>query len=174
MEYLLRTRPSYEWEDDDGASEPYAHVIPEEYTLLPNYTLRPRLSSAEWAAYVATLFPPEPPVLVPPVWPGAGTVTLGTPVALADQLVVEGPLHGVLVAVTVPPQHLGSYHVGGVVLDYGVGRVAFETDAGDLEPWQYLGFRDALYCPRTMTSAARARFQVLGAAGGTVTPWVRS
>jgi hypothetical protein len=174
MEYLVRTRPQYDWTDDGGTTEPHAEVIPPEYTGLPHYIVRPRLLSAEWDAYVLITWPPPPEILVPPVWPGAGAVTLGTPVGLLDQLVVDEVMDGVLVEVTTPPGKLGSYLVGGSTLDYGVGRITFETDDGDLEPWQYLGFRSAIYVPKTMEHASKARFQVLGGAEGTVTPWTRS
>lgn len=173
MQYLVRTRPQYNWQDNDGTSEPYALVPVQEGSPLPAYYVRPRLMSAEWAFLIQ--IQPPPPVIppMPPVWPGAGQVGFLEPVALVDQLVVEGPFDGVLINVTTPPQHLGSYHVGGVTLDYGVGRIAFESDNGDLEPWQYLGFRQAIYTPRSMYRAARARLQVLGGAEGTVTPWFR-
>lgn len=113
-------------------------------------------------------------VTTAPVWPGLANVTLGTPVALADQLVVTEAMDGVLVSVTTPPGKLGSYLVGNAVLDYGVGRIAFESDGEEIEPWQYLGFRQAIYTPKSMQRAAKARFQVLGGAGGTVTPWTVS
>jgi hypothetical protein len=81
-------------------------------------------------------------------------------------------MDGVIVAVTTPPQKLGQYQIGGETLDYGVGRIAFANDQGDLEPWQYLGFRSAIYTPRSMAHASAVHLQVLGGAGGTVTPWV--
>jgi hypothetical protein len=80
--------------------------------------------------------PPDPPtveIVAAPVWPGAANVTLGSPVALADQLVVTAAMDGVIVSVTTPPSKLGSYHLGGVTLDYGAGRITFETDDGQLE-----------------------------------------
>jgi len=127
---------------------------------------------------LAALTPPPviPPIaiLTAPVWPGVADVTLGTPVALADQLVVTAAMDGVIVSVTTPPQKLGSYHLGNATLDYGAGRMAFETDDGQLESWQYLGFREAIYTPKTMLRASKVRFQVMGGALGTVTPWTKS
>lgn len=109
-----------------------------------------------------------------PVWPGLANVTMGAPVALVDQLVLNGPMDGVVVAVTTPPVGLGQYRVGGRRLDYGQMRLAFETDNGELEGWQYFGFEEAVYTPHAMAQAAKCRFQLLGGLGGTVTPWVRS
>lgn len=110
-------------------------------------------------------------VTTAPLWPGLSEADLLTPVALADQLAIDEDMEGVIVTVTVPPEKLGRYNIGGHTLDYGVGRMTFANDRGDLEPWQYLGFRTAIYTPRTMRRAAHAYFQVLGGAGGTVTPW---
>ncbi len=111
---------------------------------------------------------------VPPIWPGEANATLGSPVTLVDQLELNGPMDGVLVDVTTPPTRVGQYHVGGEVYDYGVGRIAFRSDRGDIEPWQYLGFRSAIFTPRSMRSASGALFQVLAGAGGTVRTFVRS
>jgi hypothetical protein len=110
----------------------------------------------------------------PPVWPGADGVDLGTPADLVDQLYLVAPMDGVIVAVTTPPTKTGRRSIGGATYDYGVGEIAFETDSGDLEPWQYLGFRAAIFTPKTMEHAAGARFRVLAGALGTVTPWTRS
>lgn len=107
-----------------------------------------------------------------PVWPGADGVTLGESVTLTSQLHLTGTMDGVIVAVTTPPTRTGMYEIGGAILDYGVGRIAFETDEGDIEPWQYLGFRSAIYTPKSMAHASGVRFQVLAGASGTVTPWV--
>lgn len=109
-----------------------------------------------------------------PVWPGLAGVTIGGAVALVDQLVLSGPMHGILVNVTSPPVGLGQYRVGGRRLDYGQMRIAFETDNGELEGWQYFGFEQAIYTPHSMTIAANCRFQLLGGLGGTVAPWTRS
>lgn len=118
---------------------------------------------------------PDPAAMdLPPVWPGSANVTLGEPVALVDQLNLVGTMDGVLVNVTTPPTKTGVRSVGGALYDYNVGEIAFETDGGEIEPWQYMGFRSAIFTPKTMTSAAGARFRVLAGAAGTVTPWTRS
>lgn len=110
----------------------------------------------------------------PPVWPGIDGVTLGTPVALVNGLHMEGEMDGVIIAVTTPPSKTGLRSIGGALYDYGVGEIAFETDQGDIETWQYLGFRAAIFTPKTMTHAHGARLRVLAGAEGTATPWSRS
>jgi hypothetical protein len=174
MAYLVRSRPYYEWTDGDGTVEPYAQVEALGPGFAPYHIVRPRLTVAEFAEVVTILYPTAAATPSAPVWPGFAEVTLGDPVALVDQLIVEGPMHGLLIAVTTPPQRLGSYRLGTETLDYGVGRITFETDSGDMEPWQYLGFRTAIYTPKSMAIAERARLQVLGGAEGTATPWTRS
>lgn len=110
----------------------------------------------------------------PPLWPGLANVTLGDAVELVDQMVLDGPMHGVLVSVTTPPTKTGRYNVGGEVYDYGVGMISFDTDNGFLEPWQYLGFRTAVFVPKAMEQADHAYFRVLAGAGGTVRPWLKT
>jgi hypothetical protein len=111
---------------------------------------------------------------VPPIWLGTARETLGEPVALTTQLVLDGPMDGVLIDITTPPERLGRYLVGGETLDYGVGRITFGQEGGYLEMWQYLSFRKAIYTPKTMTQATHAYFQVLGGAEGTATTFIRS
>lgn len=107
----------------------------------------------------------------PPVWPGVAGVTLGQSVALSDGLHLTTPMDGVIIAITTPPSRTGTMSIGGATFDYREGQIAFEDDQGHIEMWQYLGFRNALYTPRSMAHAAGARFRVLAGAEGTVTPW---
>lgn len=133
---------------------------------------RSAFTTSDLRALYKVLHPPAPVIPpAPPAFPDDETVTYDTPVALVDQLVVDGPLAGVLVDVTTPPTRLGQYVIGGEVYDYRVGEVAFATEDGHLEPWQYLGFRSAIFIPKTMRTAAAAHFRVLAGAGGTVTPF---
>jgi hypothetical protein len=107
-----------------------------------------------------------------PVWPGAANVTLGAPVALSSDLTIIGPLDGILVNVTTPPTGLGKFMIGGRTAYYNIGQVAFISDNGDVEPWQFLSWDVALYCPRQQRRAASAILRVLAGAGGTATPWL--
>lgn len=112
--------------------------------------------------------------IVPPVWPGLDNVTLGTPVAYADDLTITEPMHGVLLEWTVPPRRTSLYRFGEASYYYRAGRISFGTDNGDMEPPQYLGFANAIYCPTSMVEAASVRIQSESGAEGTVTPWTRS
>lgn len=110
----------------------------------------------------------------PALWPGLANATLGTEVALIDQLELTTPMHGILVNVTTPPTRTGRREIGGRLMDYGVGEISFLTDNGYAEPWQYMGFRQAIYTPRTMGRASGAIFRVLAGAAGNVRPWTRT
>lgn len=107
-----------------------------------------------------------------PVWPGLAAVTLGTPVALSSDLTVAGPLDGLIVSITTPPAALGKFAFGGFTAYYKVGEISFISDNGDAEPWQYLAFDQAIYCPKAMNRAASASLRVLAGAAGLATPWV--
>jgi hypothetical protein len=173
LAWLQRTDTANVWIADPNTGAPLAHVgqyNPTGYA----WKMRPLFESFPPRPGQAPLPPTAGTALVAPVWPGAALVTMGTPVALVDQLVVDEVMDGVLIEVTTPPSKVGAYRLGGVTLDYGAGRIAFESDDGQLEMWQYLGFRDAIYTPKTMAHASKARLQVLGGAEGTVTPWTVS
>lgn len=110
-------------------------------------------------------------IVVPPVWPGLDNVTLGTPVGFDGNVDVTADMDGVLVTLTTSPTKTGHYMLGNVDLWYGLGRISFESDNGDVEPWQYLAFDYGIFVPRTMQHASAVHLQVLGGAEGTVTPW---
>jgi hypothetical protein len=110
--------------------------------------------------------------LVPPVWPGLDKVTLGTPVALSDDVTIPGPLDGVLVTITTPPGGLGKFEMGGRTAWYRAGQIAFVSDNGQVEGWQYLTWDQALYTPRAMSRAGAAILRALAGAQGIATPWL--
>lgn len=109
-----------------------------------------------------------------PLWPGLSGATLSAPVALSDGLRIAAPMDGVIVNITTPPHKTGLIVVGGAPFDYREGHVAFETDNGNLETWQYLGFRSALFTPKTMKRAAAVRFRVLAGAEGVIQYWTNN
>lgn len=106
-----------------------------------------------------------------PVWPSLDQVTLGAPVAFDGNVDVTADMDGVLVTLTTSPTKTGKYMLGNVDLWYGLGRISFESDNGDVEPWQYLAFDNGIFAPKTMAHASAVHLQVLGGAEGTVTPW---
>lgn len=107
-------------------------------------------------------------------WPGLANVTTDPPVALSDGLVIDTACDGILVNITTPPTKTGLYAIGDTYYDYKEGLVAFETDNGYMEMWQYLGFRQAVYTPKSMKTASKVHFQVLAGAAGNVITWRRA
>ena len=108
---------------------------------------------------------------VPPVWPGLAAVTLGTPVALVDGLVISTPMDGVIVDLTAAPSGKVVHLLGGLPAFRWIGSLSFEDDNGDQESVQQLSFAHQVYTPRALKAAAGVRFYVLGGVTGTVTPW---
>lgn len=175
--FLTREYPAYDWQQDGPYNIPNAGVV-WLGTSPGTYFFRCTLTDADLAvaSNLTTIINNTTTIEGgnAPLWPGVANVILGEPVALTSQLHLEGELDGVVVSITTPPSGTGLRQIGGALYDYGVGEVAFETDRGDLEPWQYLGFRAAVFIPKTMERAAGVRFRVLAGAEGTVRPWLRS
>jgi hypothetical protein len=109
---------------------------------------------------------------IPPVWPGIANVTLGTPVAIASQLTVIGPMDGVIVTITGLTTNKPALNYDTQLAYKFIGALAFVDDNGDVEPFQALAFTNALYCPKEMTLAASVVLRVDAGVAGTVTPWV--
>jgi hypothetical protein len=161
LSWLLRTEPRYDW-----VYNQYTGLVEAVSIDGLDGSVRCLLTPPEFAALKAAV--PN----VPPVWPGLANVTLGTPVALADELVVAGPLHGVLVECSTPPPGASSWVLGDQEAYYRWGEVSFVSDHGQVEPFQWLGFGLGVYTPKGMTEAASAIFRVSRLPTATVTPFV--
>jgi hypothetical protein len=108
---------------------------------------------------------------IAPVWPGLAKVNLGAAVALADQLTVNGPMHGIIVNITAEAGYRGYFTFGGMKSYRNCGGLVFLDDNGEAEFPQLLGLTDAVYCPKAMTLAQSVKIRTDGTAVGTVTPW---
>lgn len=108
---------------------------------------------------------------LPPVWPGLAGVTLGASYDLADGLTITTPMHGIIVHVATPPSGASIWPIGSHYSYYNWGQIGFESDGGQLEPLQFLGFGDAVYMPHQMKQAASVHIRVSRAATGTVRPF---
>lgn len=109
--------------------------------------------------------------LTAPIWPGVTGVTLGSSVALANGLVVAGPLSGVLVAITSVPTPISYYPFGAIKSYVRAGAVVFTEDNGNSEFPQPLGPQSELILPKSMHAASSATFRVATGIVGTVTPF---
>lgn len=109
-----------------------------------------------------------------PVWPGLASVTLGPELALADDLTLTGPLHGLLFTITGQPEHNQKYMFGAVASWARVGQVLFTTDRGDYERSQTFGIDRQVLTPLTMEVASSAIVRVNPNWTGTVRLWTRT
>lgn len=106
-----------------------------------------------------------------PIWPGIDLVTLGTPVEVTETGVVDGPMDGVLVAISAVENGTGHMAVSTFQNYKWAGWLAFVNDDGEAEQFQYLNFDSAYYVPKTMRRASSMLIYLGKAATVTVTPW---
>lgn len=107
-------------------------------------------------------------------WPGQDKVTLGAEQPLADDLLINGPLHGLLFTITGHPVHNQKYVFGTVTSWARVGAVVFCTDRGDYERSQTFSLDRQVVTPQTMDVAASAQLRLNSGWTGTVRPWTRN
>jgi hypothetical protein len=112
-----------------------------------------------------------PPAASAPIWPGLAAVTLGTPVALSDGLLVAGPLQGVLVDITAVPTPISYYPFGTIKSFVRAGAICFTTDNGQSEFPEPFGPDSQIILPRTMSQAASASVRLASGIVGTITPF---
>lgn len=110
--------------------------------------------------------------LIPPIWPGIASVILGTPVAITSQMTVSGPLDGVVVTITTVTTNKPALAYDTELAYRFIGALSFVDDNGDVEPFQQLGFTNAVYSAQRMTHAASAVLRADPGVVGTITPWV--
>jgi hypothetical protein len=120
---------------------------------------------------VALLAKPSGTYDGPPAWPGEDGVTLFSPVALSDGLVISGPLDGLLVTITTHPAKAGQYTFGSHVSYTHVGAVVFVSDHGECEHPESIGLDAQVITPRTMRHADSAIVRLNGGFGGTASRW---
>lgn len=134
---------------------------------------RSAFTTADLRALYAQLHPDVevPTPIAPPVWPGLDGATVGDSVALADGLVVDGPLDGLLVQITGTPAQSYQYPFGDTASYRWVGAVIFRSDRGDFEWFEPIGLDHQVITPKTMAHADSATFRVTGAWTGTVRPF---
>jgi len=107
----------------------------------------------------------------PPIWPGIEAVTLGTTVPCAESTVLEIPMDGILWLTTSYPPARARWGAAPYYSVYHTGRLAFITDNGDLEPFQYMGWQNAIFVPQTMGRAAGVVVFLEANIEGAITPW---
>lgn len=111
---------------------------------------------------------PAPGYQGAPVWPGVGNATVYQPYNLTDGLTVQGPLHGLLFAITGQPAGAGRYRFGPHNSWTKTGAVIFTSDRGDHERAQQFGLDAHVICPKEMRIASSATLRLNTGWTGTV------
>jgi hypothetical protein len=106
-----------------------------------------------------------------PVWPGLAGVTLGTPVTLASTVTITATMHGVILTLTSPPTKESVWPLGETFAYSRLGQIAFVSDRGEAEQWQWFQFPGQVITPKSMAEAAGCVIRSPTDAVGTVTPW---
>lgn len=114
---------------------------------------------------------PLPAISGAPVWPGLANVTLGTPVALADGLELDGPLAGVIIDITGVAPPVSFYPFGSLKSYVRAGALLFLSDNGDAEFPQPFGPQSEVVLPKAMITAGSAILRVTSGVTGTATPF---
>lgn len=106
-----------------------------------------------------------------PIWPGLAGVTLGTTVPAVVSTVLELPMDGIIWLTTSYPPARARWGAAPYYSVYHTGRLAFITDNGDLEPFQYMGWQNSVFVPQTMRRAAGVVVFLEANIEGAITPW---
>lgn len=110
-------------------------------------------------------------VRVPPIWPGAESVTLGASYDLSTTAVVTEPMDGVLVNITGTDPGTSFFQYQGMRAWRHIGGLTFFQEGGYCETHQALGFSSAIYVPKSMVRASGVRLFLGHGPQGTLRPW---
>jgi hypothetical protein len=161
--WLRRTCPDYTW-NGDGSGENIGGYLTSEYEpAAPHWTAR--LTQTEWKRIY------NPDRNAAPIWPGIDKVTLGTTVPAVASTVLELPMDGIIWLTTSYPPARARWGAAPYYSVYHTGRLAFITDNGDLEPFQYMGWQNSIFVSQTMRRAAGVVVFLEAGIEGAITPW---
>lgn len=165
LTWLNRVTGWSPWTKDTGSD--YYHFTAQDMGIDADAVFYFMLSEVQWNAIIN----PTATGNAPPVWPGADAVTLGTPVVVTGPTVITGPMDGLLWETTSAPAGRSRFVVNTNEYAYHAGSVAFMSDNGDIEPYQYIGWDHGLFTPRQMNQAASALVAPGRDVTGVATPW---
>lgn len=106
-----------------------------------------------------------------PLWPGAGNVTLGTPVTGVADLSIPGPLDGLLIDCSVWPRDIEAWTNGGRRALKYAGHITFVSDIAYTEEIQFPATDKRVVVPKSMLTAASALVHLRVGVTATITPW---
>jgi hypothetical protein len=114
------------------------------------------------------------PVSGPPLWPGVGHVTTGTPTAVSGDMRVVATMEGCLLELTTIPQRNVYWTADGLTNVERAGFLVFCADNGYADERQPIAWSHGVYCPKRLLTATSVVVHLTGLASGTLTPWIRS
>jgi hypothetical protein len=167
--WLQREAPAWVWADAFGNST----FVVAPSTSVPVRSWLFSYSPAEFEEWKNALLP-STVLPTAPVWPGIANVTLGTSVALSTGLTLSEAMDGVLVTITSVPPGTSFFQFDDQTSWRYIGAIAFVSDDAQEEFPQNLGFQAAVYCPRSMTSAAAVKVRTKPGVVGTIQAWIRN
>lgn len=165
LSWLQRTDLSGLTWEVGAAGEPVALANPGDPES--NWIVVCLFSDAEFESWKAAN-----PLHQAPVWPGIDSVTLGTPVALAQGTAVNENCDGLLLEVTTTERIIPYMTAAGYKLYRNLGRVVFISDYPNVEHWQGIPADRCVLLPKGMGQAVGALLSFYTGVTGTVTPWV--
>jgi hypothetical protein len=164
LSWLQRTDSGHTWTAFAPAYEPFAHYSGD---LTHGYwNITPLFSEADFEVWKLALSSRRVPI-----WPGLANVTLGTTVPAVVSTTLELPMDGIIWLTTSYPPARARWGAAPYYSIYHTGRLAFITDNGDLEPFQYMGWQNAIFVPQTMGRAAGVVVFLEAGIEGAITPW---
>ena len=161
--WLERTCPDFTWTYDASGENIRGYLTSLYEAEAPHYT--PRMTGSEWYRLLVA------PLGTAPIWPGVDRVTYGTTIPCAESTVIEVPMDGIAILVTSYPATRARWGAAPYLSVYHTGRLAFITDDGAVEPFQYMGWTSAIFTPQTMTRAAGCVIYLEPNVEAAATPW---
>jgi len=164
LSWLERTEDTFTWTATPGTGDIWA-IYPAGGGIHTNH-IHFLLTEADFQRQKSMYL-----ALTAPIWPGIDKVTLGETVPAVASTTLEFPMHGILWVTTGYPPARARWGAAPYYSVYHTGRLAFITDNGDLEPFQYMGWQNAIFVPQTMGRAAGVVVFLEAGIEGAITPW---
>lgn len=106
-----------------------------------------------------------------PVWPGIAGVDLLDPIAVTNAWTYTGVCDGILLSIQQELVKQPTMKIGTISTYRTMGRVAFVSDSGEIEPWQPIPGSACVMMPKQMLHAGGFIIGFYHTVDATVVPW---
>lgn len=106
-----------------------------------------------------------------PVWPGIDGVDLLDPIAVTNAYTFTGTCDGILLSILQELVKQPTMKIGTISTYRTMGRVAFVSDSGEIEPWQPIPGSACVLMPRQLLHAGGFIIGFYHTVDATVVPW---